>query len=78
MRLDETALYFGCSSHSMLLCTEGAFRISVYRDDAAWTGDLKLYIGVVWDRIKTSKSGTPEQCLVATVNGTISKVKPSL
>ena len=50
----------------MLICMVGAFRISIYRYDTAWTGHLKFCIGVVWDRIKTSKSGTPEQCIVAT------------
>ena len=60
VRLDKAALYFGRSSHSMLLYTEGAFRISVCRDGAVWTRHLKLEIAVMWDRIKASKSGTPE------------------
>ena len=42
MRLDGAALYFGCDGRGMLLGTEGAFRVSVDRDDAAWTGHLKL------------------------------------
>ena len=65
MRLDKAALYFGRSSRSMFLCMEGAFRISIYHDSAAWTGHLKLEIGVMWDRIKARKSGRPEECLAA-------------
>ena len=60
MRLDKAALYFGRSSRSMLLYTEGTFRISVYRDGAKWTGHFKLEIGVMWDRIEASKSGMSE------------------
>ena len=50
----------------MILCTEGAFRISIYCYDTAWTGHLKFCTGVVWGRIKTSKSGTPQKCMIAT------------
>ena len=78
VRLDKAALYFGHSSYNMLLCTEGAFRISVYRDGAAWTGHLKLEIGVMWDHIKASKRGTPSSAWQLLQSGTISKVKPSL
>ena len=66
MRLDEAALYFGCSSRSMILCTEGVFCISIYCYDAAWTRHLKFCAGVEWDRIKTSRNGTPQKCMVAT------------
>ena len=52
----------------MILCTEGVFRISIYCYDAAWAGHLKFCMGVVWDHIKTSKSGTPQKCMVATVD----------
>ena len=66
MRLDEAAWYLDCGSHSMTLCTEGVFCISIYCYDAAWTGDLKFCAGVEWDRIKTSRNGTPQKCMVAT------------
>ena len=65
MRLDEAALYFDCSSHSMILCTGGAFRISIYCYDATWTEHLKFCMGIVWDLIKMSKSSTPQKCMVA-------------
>ena len=42
MWLDKVALYFVRSSHGVILYTEGAFRISIYCYDAAWTGHLKL------------------------------------
>ena len=68
MRFDEAALYLGCSSRSMTLCTEGVFHVSIYCYDTAWTGHLKFCVGVEWDRIKTSESGTPQKCMVATVD----------
>ena len=49
----------------MLLCREGAFRISVDRDDAAWTGHLELEISIVWHCVESSKRGSFEQCVVA-------------
>ena len=67
MRLDEAALYFGRNSRSVVICTEGVFRISIYCYDAAWTGHFKFCAGVEWDRIKTSKSGMSQKCMVATV-----------
>ena len=69
MRLDEAALYFGCNSHSMILCTEGVFHISIYCYYAAWTGHFMFCTGIEWDRIETSKSGMPHKCMVATVEG---------
>ena len=53
----------------MLLCTEGAFRISVDRDDAAWTGHLELKIGIVWHCIESSERGLSEQCVIAAAKG---------
>ena len=73
MRLDEATLYFSCISHSMTLYTEGAFRISIYCYDAAWTGHFKFCAGVEWDRIKMGKSGMPQKCMVATVERGITK-----
>ena len=66
MRLDEAAWYFDCCSRSMTLRTEGVFRISIYYYDDAWTRHLKFCAGVEWDRIKTSRNGTPQKCMVAT------------
>ena len=53
----------------MLLCTEGAFRVSVDRYDAAWTGHLKLKISIVRHRIESSECGSSEQCMIATTEG---------
>ena len=53
----------------MLFCTEGAFRISVNRDDAAWTGHLELKISIVRYHIESSKCGSSEQCMIATAKG---------
>lgn len=58
-------MYFGCDCRSVPLSSEGAFMVTVDRYGAAWSGHLKLEIGVVWDRIEMSKSGSPEQGVVA-------------
>ena len=50
----------------MLLYTEGVFRISVERDDAAWTGHLELEISIVWHCIESRECGSSEQCVIAT------------
>ena len=50
----------------MLLSTEGALHISIDCDDAKRSGHFKLHIGIVWDRIETVKSGSSEQCMIAT------------
>ena len=53
----------------MLLCTEGAFRISVDCDDAAWTGHLGLEISIVWHCIESCECGSSEQCVIAAAKG---------
>ena len=63
---------------SMPLSAERAFRVSVDRYGAAWTRHINLQMCIVWDCIETSKSGLPEQCVVASRNGTILKIKSSL
>ena len=50
----------------MLLYTEGAFRVSVDRYDAAWTGHLELKISIVRHRVEPSKSSQFEQCMITT------------
>ena len=50
----------------MLFCTERAFRISIDRYDAAWTGHLELEISIVWYYVELSERGSSEQCLIAT------------
>ena len=51
----------------MLLCSEGAFSVSIDCYDAARTGHLELEISVVWNRVESSKRGSSEQCMVAAV-----------
>ena len=50
----------------MLLGAEGAFRVSIYCFDAAWTGHLELEISIVWHHLESSKRGSSEQCVVTT------------
>ena len=49
----------------MLLCTEGAFRVSIYYNDATWTGHLELEISVMWHHIESSECGSSEQGVIA-------------
>ena len=51
----------------MLLCTEGAFCVSIDRYDTAWTGNLKLKISIVRDRIEPSECSPSEQCVITTM-----------
>ena len=65
----KATLYFCCKGRSVLLSTEGAFRISVDRYDTAWSGHLELEVGLMWHRIESSKCGSSEQCMIATAEG---------
>ena len=53
----------------MLLSTEGAFRVSVDRYNAAWTGHLELKISIVRYHIESSKCGSSKHCVIATAKG---------
>ena len=53
----------------MLLCMEGAFRISIDCYDAAWTGHLELEIGIVWHFIESNERSSSEQCVIAAAKG---------
>ena len=53
----------------MLLGAEGAFRVSINCYDAAWPGHLELEVGVMRHRIKSSKCGSSEQCVIAAAKG---------
>ena len=53
----------------MLFCMEGAFRISIDRYDAAWTGHLELEISIVWYCVESSKRSSSEQCVIAAAEG---------
>ena len=49
-----------------VLTFTGAFRVSVDRYDAAWTGHLKLKISIVQDRVELSECSLYEQCVITT------------
>ena len=53
----------------MLLCAEGTFRVSIYCNDAAWTGHLELEISIMRHRVESSERGSSEQCVVAAAKG---------
>jgi len=46
---------------------EGAFRISIDRYDATWTGHLELEISIVWYCVESGECGPSEQCMIAAV-----------
>ena len=62
----------------MLLCSEGTFCVSIYCNEAAWTGHLELEISIMWHHVESSKRGSSEQCVVAAAEGAISKISSSL
>ena len=53
----------------MLPGMEGALHVSVDCNHATWTGHLELQIGVMWYYIEVGKSGSYEQCVIATAEG---------
>ena len=53
----------------MLLCSEGAFSVSIDCYDAAWIGHLELEISIVWHRVESSERGSFEQCVVTAAEG---------
>ena len=53
----------------MLLCTKGTFCVSIYCNDAAWTGHLELEISIMQHCIEFSECGSSEQCVVAAAEG---------
>ena len=50
----------------MFLYMEGTFRVSIYCNDAAWTGHLELTVGIMWHRVESTERGSSEQCVIAT------------
>ena len=53
----------------MLLCTEGAFRVSVDHYNATWTRHLELKISIVRYSVESSECGSSQQCVIATAKG---------
>ena len=63
----EAALYFRCRGRRVLLHLEGAFGVSIDRNYYSRVWHLELKVCVVRDRIELGECGSPEQCMVATV-----------
>ena len=40
--------------------------LAINRDDAARTGHLELMVGIMWDRIESSKHSSSEKCMIIT------------
>ena len=75
---EKATLYLRCESRRMLLRTEGAFGVSVDRNYSSRAWHLELEICVVRHRIELCECGFSEQGVIATANGTISKINSSL
>ena len=75
---EEAALYFGHKGRSVFLYTERAVHIPVDCYDPARAWHLELEVCIMRYRIESRKCGSPEQCIVATANGTMSKINSSL
>ena len=58
-------MYFRCEGRRVLLRSERAFDVSIYRDDSARACHLELEICVVRHRIELCKCGSSEQCVIA-------------
>ena len=51
----------------MFLRSEGAFSVSVDRDDSSRAWHLELEVCVVWHRVELCECGTSEQGMIAAV-----------
>ena len=63
---EKATLYLRCESRRMLLRTEGAFGVSVDRNDSSGAWHLVLKVCVVRYCIELGKCSSPEQCVIAT------------
>ena len=59
-------MYFRGKGHRVLLRSERAFGVSIYRDDSARAWHLELKVCVMWYRIELRECGSPEQCVITT------------
>ena len=62
----DATLYFRHQGRRVLLRSERAFGVSIYRDDSARAWHLELEICVVRHRIEFCKCGSSEQGVIAT------------
>ena len=61
----KAALYFCRESRCVFLHSEGAFRISVDRDDSTRAWNLELEVCIMRHRIELCKRGSSEQSVIA-------------
>ena len=62
----KATLYFRFKSRRVLLCTDGAFGVSIDRDYTSRAWHLELEICVVRHRIELCECGSSEQGVIAT------------
>ena len=62
----------------MLLHAERALCVSIDCDDPPRSWHLELEVCIMRYRIESRKCGSPEQCMIAAAEGTISKINSSL
>ena len=62
-------MYFCRKGRSVLFRTKGTLCISIDCYNTAGSGHLKLEIGIVWHRIKSSERSPSEQCMIAAAKG---------
>ena len=62
----------------MLLCLERALCVSIDYNNSARSWHLELEVCIMRYRIESSKCGSPEQRVITTADGTISKINSSL
>ena len=67
--LEKATLYFCCLGGGASLCTEGAFRVSIYCNDSTWTGHFELEISIMRHRVEFSERGSSEHCVVGAAEG---------
>ena len=60
-------MYFRCKGRRVLLCSEGAFGVSIDRNYSSRAWHLELKVCVVRYHIELGECGSSEQCVIATV-----------
>ena len=64
----EAALYFRSKGRHVLLCSEGAFGVSIDRNYSSRAWHLELKVCVVRYRVELGECGSSEQCVIATAD----------
>ena len=58
-------MYFCGESRCVFLRSEGAFSVSVDRDDSTRAWHLELEVCIMWHRVELCKRGSSEQSVIA-------------